>query len=169
MSPNDELLKRLREYCRSIPLTNAMQVEIDDYTGQSLRLHAPLAPNINDKGSAFGGSLTSLLTLAGWSLVVLRLAQENLSAEVYVADSTIRYLAPLYDVLQAEAQLAEGESWDAFLTMFRQRGKARCRIVARIALPNGGDATTLEGRFVALSKPSPSDAARQTMKEVRNA
>ena len=51
-----------------------MQLQIAAYDGDSLSLHAPLAANFNDKGCAFGGSLTSLMTLAGgaWSRCMYR-------------------------------------------------------------------------------------------------
>ena len=62
----------------------------------------------------------------------------------------MRYLAPLYDALQAEAWLEEGD-WETFVSTFRQRGRARCRIAARVRLPGGGEATVFSGRFVALA------------------
>lgn len=145
-------LKDLSGYYQTIPMAQAMQLEVVGFAGDRLRMRAPLAPNINDKGCAFGGSLTSLLTIAGWSLATLELARAGFEADVFVADSTIRYLAPLYDDLEVEAWLAEDESWEGFIGMFRQRGKARCQIHARAGLPQGGDATTLQGRFVALAR-----------------
>ena len=142
-------LAALRTHLQSIPQARAMQVEIVGGTGDRLRLAAPLAPNVNDKGSAFGGSLVSLMTLSGWALATSRLAEAGLKADVYVADSHVRYLAPLEDDLQAEAWLEEGD-WETFLATFRQRGRARCRIAACVRLPDGGEATVFSGRFVAL-------------------
>lgn len=146
----DQVLEGLGAHLLSIPQVRAMQVELlgPDGAGR-MRLQAPLAPNINDKGSAFGGSLVSLMTLAGWSLATWKLGQDGLRADVYVADSTVRYLAPLYAALQAEAWLEEGD-WEGFVATFRQRGRARCRIAARIVLPDGGEATVFSGRYVAM-------------------
>ncbi|WP_225540810.1 YiiD C-terminal domain-containing protein [Xanthomonas sp. XNM01] len=150
-TPPHDLLEPLRGHYRSIPQVLAMQVDVAGYADGRLRLTAPLAPNINDKGSAFGGSLVSLLTLAGWGLTTLQLSQAGLEADVFVADSDVRYLAPLYAALEAEAELEDGD-WAGFVATFRQRGRARCRIRARILLPDGGEATTLSGRFVALAR-----------------
>ena len=144
-------LDALRAHLQSIPLVRAMQVEVVGDSAGRLRLQAPLGPNVNDKGCAFGGSLVSLMTLAGWCLVSGRLERAGLEAEVYVADSLVHYLAPLRADLEAEAWLEEGD-WAAFLAGFRERGKARCRIAARVCLPEGGEATTFSGRFVALAK-----------------
>ena len=129
-----------------------MQIRIAAARDGRLHLHAPLAPNVNDKGSAFGGSLVSLMTLAGWGLATWQLARAGISADVYVADSSVRYLAPLYDALEAEAWLEDGD-WETFISTFRQRGRARCRIAARITLPHGGEATVLSARFVAKGPP----------------
>ena len=85
----------------AIPLTRTMQIALRDYDGDSLTLAAPLAPNVNDKGCAFGGSLASVATLAGWGLVALKLKSLQIDCEIYVQDSTIRYLAPVWGELVA--------------------------------------------------------------------
>ena len=148
----EEALQELREYCRGMPPVAAMQVEVEGMRGDALRLTAPLSANVNDKGNAFGGSLTSLMTVDGWGLVTLKLRVAGLKAEVYVADSQIRYLAPLYDDLVAEAVFAEGQAWDLFVDTLVQRGRARIQVDARVLLPEGGLATTLSGRYVAIAK-----------------
>lgn len=145
-------LQTLRDYCRSMPPVAAMQVGVAGYDGECLRLTAPLSVNVNDKGSAFGGSLTSLMTVTGWGLVTLRLQLAGLKAEVYVADSAVRYLAPLHADLEAQAGFAPGESWETFLGTLEQRGRARIQVEAQVPLPEGGIATTLVGRFVAIVK-----------------
>ena len=150
-SSPDSLLDALAAHYMAMPPVAAMQPRVLDWQDGCLRMQAPLATNVNDKGCAFGGSLVSLMTLAGWCLVSGRLQQAGLEAEVYVADSQVRYLAPLRADLVAEAWLEEGD-WAVFLAGFRERGKARCRIAARVCLPEGGEATTFSGRFVALAK-----------------
>ena len=134
----------------AIPLTRTMQIALRDYDGDNLALAAPLEPNVNDKGCAFGGSLASLTTLAGWGLVALKLRSLGLDCEIYVQDSTIRYLAPVWGELVANARLADGESWDAFLTALNARGRGRLRIACPVPLDDGKDACTLDARFVAI-------------------
>lgn len=148
----EEALQELREYCRAMPPVAAMQVDVEGFQGDALRLTAPLSANVNDKGNAFGGSLTSLMTVAGWGLVTLKLRLAGLKAEVYVADSQIRYLAPLYGDLVADAMFAEGQSLDTFVDTLVQRGRARIQVEACVRLPEDGMATTLSGRFVAIAK-----------------
>lgn len=151
-TPRSAHLRALEAELLAMPPVAAMQLRVGDADDETLRLHAPLAPNINDKACAFGGSLTSLMTVAGWGLVTLKLRLAGLKAEVYVADSQVRYLAPLYGDLVAEAMSAEGQSWDTFIDTLVQRGRARIQVEAKVLLPEGGLATTLSGRFVAIAK-----------------
>ena len=143
------LLAWIDAHYRAMPPVAALQPAPARFEGDALHLAAPLAANVNDKGCAFGGSLVSLMTLAGWALATRRLDEAGFKADVYVADSQVRYLAPLLSGLEAEAWLEEGD-WEAFVATYRQRGRARCRIAARVRLPDGGDATVFSGRFVAL-------------------
>lgn len=148
-----------REILTDIPLAQAMQLRLTDYHGDRLALCAPLAPNINDKGCAFGGSLASLLTLSCWSLMVLRLRAAGEDCDVYVQDSQLRYLAPVWGGIRAEASLAEGDNWDGFFSLLSARGKSRARLVASVCDESGKPATTLEARFVALRREAKSSAA----------
>jgi thioesterase domain-containing protein len=133
-----------------IPLARAMQLHARAYDGDSLQLAAPLAPNVNDKGCAFGGSLLSLLTLAGWGLIVLKLQEVKQRCDVFVQDSDVRYIAPVWDNFSAEARLAAGESWTDFTSALRARGRARIRVACHVPLPTGVEACVLKARFVAI-------------------
>jgi thioesterase domain-containing protein len=148
--PVQAALACLAAHCRKMPPVAALGVRPLGYDGRVLRLGAPLAANVNDKGCAFGGSLSGLMTLAGWGWVTLRLQLQGLEAEVYVADSQVKYIAPLYDDLVAEATPAAGESWETFLETLDRYGKARIAMQARIPMNAGGEAAVLNGRFVAL-------------------
>jgi thioesterase domain-containing protein len=152
-TPTAEILVRDFEQrlLADIPLARAMQLRVAAWDGAALTLAAPLAPNVNDKGCAFGGSLAGLMTLAGWGVIVLGLRARRRDAEVYVQDSTIRYLAPVWSDFTTRAQLADGESLDAFAATLAERGKARARVVCRVAAADGSDAVSLEARFVALA------------------
>lgn len=141
------------ELLSQIPLTRAMQLRVVDYDGSTLRLAAPLAPNVNDKGCAFGGSMSSMLTLAGWGLINLKLAEAGLDADVYVQDASTMYLAPLWDQLIAEAY-APDNSWPTFIETLRAKGKARLSIESEISgAEGGGVAARQSARYVAMTSP----------------
>lgn len=60
-----ELEKKLYE---QIPLTKFMNLKIINYNNIDLTTTAPLNININDKGTAFGGSLATITIISAWSL-----------------------------------------------------------------------------------------------------
>ena len=141
-----------RKLAHDIPLARAMQLAVTRFDGNTLVMAAPLAPNINDKGCAFGGSLASLLTLAGWGLVVLKLKRVGIACDIYVQDSTIQYLAPVWSDFSVTAALAKNENWEAFLTSLQTRGRGRLSLACRVPLADGLDAATFTARFVAKAR-----------------
>lgn len=146
-----DILAWLDAHYAAMPPVAALGLGPARIDGDWLLLSAPLAANVNDKGCAFGGSLVSLMTLAGWGLATLHLRRAGLRADVFVADSQVRYRAPLYGDLQARARATEGEDWAAFVQALRADGRASVRIDARIVLPGGGDAARAESRYVAVA------------------
>lgn len=152
---NESALARLATQLATMPPVRAMALEPLDFDGLRLRMHAPLAANVNDKGCAFGGSLAGAMTLAAWGLIGLKLDQAGLAAEVYIADSQIRYRAPLYaDLLVVSGpdspQSGDYPDWPGFIAELRAAGKARINLSARTVLPDGGVVAELDGRFAAV-------------------
>lgn len=150
--PFDAFLQQLQRQFDAMPPVAALQVALQGYAEQRLHVVAPLAANLNDKGNAFGGSLGSVMTLAGWALVNCELHRAGLQADVYVADTQVRYLAPLYADLHAQAGADAQADWDTFVQTFRQRGRARIGIQAQVGPADAAAAATLSGRFVAIAK-----------------
>jgi thioesterase domain-containing protein len=144
------LARKLVTFMREeIPLAHTMDLSLQDSDEQHLTITAPLGPNINDKGCAFGGSLVSVMTLTGWGLVELELRVRGLECDVFVGESTVRYLEPVWGDFVSEAKLAEGADWVTFFDTLAARGRARIEVVCRV--PGSGEkpAATLEARFVA--------------------
>ena len=137
---------------RHIVLARAMSISVEHYDGESLTLAAPLAPNVNDKGCAFGGSLVSVMTLAGWGLVKLALDRHGRDCDIYVQDSDVRYLAPVWNDFTAVARLIDRESFASMIEALTLRGRARTRVRCIVPLPDGTAAATLEARFVAIER-----------------
>lgn len=147
----DPVVRLEHELRRDIPLARMMDVRVAAWDGESITLTAPAGPNINDKGCAFGGSLASLLTIAGWAFASLNMRGRGLGGDVYVQDSQIRYLAPVFGELRATARLAHGESLEVFFSTLAARGRARLGIQAEVAGSEGQSGTTMQGRYVAFN------------------
>ena len=137
-----------REILEHIPLARAMQLAVPRYSGDELEMTAPLAPNINDKGCAFGGSMAFLLTLSGVDLIGLCLCTHGLDCDIYVGDSNVRYREPLWGDLRGIARFAEAGALSRVIAAVREQGKGRADVVCEIAGEQGA-AATLTARFVA--------------------
>jgi thioesterase domain-containing protein len=150
VNPSTDAAQDLVRFIRAkIPLAQAMDLELLVHDGHRLALRAPLVPNVNDKGCAFGGSLVSLMTLVGWGLVELALRARGQHCDVFVGESTVRYLQPVWTDFHAEARLAAGADWTAFFDTLQARGKARIEVECSVPGADGKPAATLSARFVA--------------------
>jgi thioesterase domain-containing protein len=150
LAATSEALASINASLAAMPPVAAMGIRAVALDADGMALHAPLSANVNDKGCAFGGSLASVLTLAAWGLVDARLRAAGRVADVYVADSHLRYLRPLYDDLHAHARVAPGEDWPAFVRCLDERGKARLALEADVRDAAGHVVATLAARFAAL-------------------
>ncbi|MHB1058418.1 MAG: YiiD C-terminal domain-containing protein [Rhodanobacter sp.] len=145
-TPARQLIQFIRD---EIPLAHAMGLQLAGCGEDTLSLRAPLAPNVNDKGCAFGGSLVSLMTLSGWALVELALRRHGHDCDVFVAESSVRYLSPLWQDFHSEARLAADAGWATFFGTLAARGKARIGVECVVPGEDGKPAATLSARFVA--------------------
>ena len=154
--PGDEVLRETTEYLhREIPLTRAMGVQVVAYDGSRLVLEAPLVLNHNHLGTAFGGSLSAVATLAGYALLWLELRDR--SAHVVIRESTIKFRRPVHDDLRAVCHTPDAATLDAFREDFARKGKARLGL--RVEIEEDGElAVEFEGTFVAVTAASPSTA-----------
>lgn len=96
-------------------------------------LQAPIANNINDKLTAFGGSLHAVATLACWSLIYMNLKIECLDGvQVFISESQVDYLSPVTKDFSAECRFPDESEWNAFMKMFKRKGKARITLHSKI-------------------------------------
>ncbi len=115
-----------------IPLSSAMETRVTAATASEVVMEAPLAPNLNHRATAFGGSVAALAILAGWTLVHLRLHAEGIEARTVIQRSDVRYLAPVGGTFDARAGEPSPEAWQRFLTSLRRWGRGRVRISVEI-------------------------------------
>nr|WP_256368154.1 MULTISPECIES: YiiD C-terminal domain-containing protein [unclassified Marinobacterium] len=135
---------------QAIPLTAAMQIDEIDYTGNQLQLSAPLEPNLNDKGTGFAGSIASIATLSGWCLLTLWLRERGIDADVMIAKSEQRYLAPVTDRLKAVATLPDDAVVEQFWQRFQE--KQRARLPISVAVGNEQTVFELQGDYAAIQR-----------------
>lgn len=141
-------------YHEMIPLAKAMGVTVEVSDEQKLVLTAPLLPNKNSINTAFGGSLVSLATLAGYG-VVWELMREQGEANkpewrIVVKESRAAYRRPVLGDLRAICERPAKAAIDEFKSALERYGQAKLKLRARI-VEDGNTAVDVHAAFVVVS------------------
>lgn len=140
-----------------IPLAKAMGVGVDVSDENALVLRAPKEQNKNSLNTAFGGSLVSLATLAGYGVVWELMRSEAPAGEkgapekprwhIVVKESKAAYRRPvigdLIAICERPAQAAIAEFKDALA----RYGKAKLKVRARV-VEDGQTAVDFQAAYV---------------------
>jgi thioesterase domain-containing protein len=149
----DEVTRYLHE---QIPITRQLGAVVQGYDGAEVRLAAPLEPNLNHRCTAFGGSLSAVAILAGWTLVHLKLRERGVDAALVIQRSEVDFDEPVTGDFVATAALPPTAEWDRFLATLARHGRARIHVRGTIEA-GSGKAGTYEGVYVAV-RPARSSA-----------
>jgi thioesterase domain-containing protein len=133
---------------REIMLAKPMGIIVDLADENAMVLRAPLAPNANHQGSAFGGSLYSIAVLTGWAWMTRFLATRNLDADAVIQESTIRYLAPVRGEMRASIEIPADAEVDKFQRMLERARRGRIRLQVNVHA-GATLATVFDGLFAA--------------------
>jgi len=131
-----------------IPITRALGVKVEAYDGERLILSAPLDPNINHMGTAFGGSLNALAVLSGYGLLWLEM--QNPECHIVIRESSISYYHPVRGEIRATCARPHEETLYEFKKTFHEKGRARIALSSTIE-DAGITCVRFQGTFVALS------------------
>lgn len=115
-----------------IPITRHLGVKVLTFDGKQIVLYAPLAENINHRGTVFGGSLASVAMLAGWTLLHLTLANENVASRLVIQKNKMDFLKPVQNDFKTVCVLPEQEQWDKFIHFIKRKNKARLEMKAEL-------------------------------------
>lgn len=133
-----------------IPLSQALGVRVGGADDARVVLTAPLAPNINHRETAFGGSVSALAILSAWTLLYVRLHREVPRPRIVIQENTVQYLRPIAADFSAECRWQEAEIWNRFVATLARRGRARIAVEAAVHC-QGATAAQFHGVFVALT------------------
>jgi len=134
---------------KNIPLSKAMEVAVAAREDGGIELSAPLPPNLNHRGTAFGGSVSSLAVLSAWTLLHVELGRAGLPSRIVIQKSEFTYLKPIDGEFSAVCALPAPAVWNRFLTTLRRRGKARIALEASVRC-GAVEAGRFTGDYVAL-------------------
>ncbi len=138
----------LKEY---LPLARAAGVNVDSYDGLVLQVSAPLDLNINDKLTAFGGSLYNLCVIAAWGMADLKAKELEFKGDIVVAKGEITYLKPLRSRLVAKAFSPDKDMLEKALHFYETKGKAVFTISAQILDEQQQVCVEFQGKYAVLA------------------
>lgn len=131
-----------------IPLTAAMQLSAQSHDGKTLVLAAPLTPNINDKGTAFAGSITALGNVTGWCLLTLwseRVFGRN-QCRVAIYEAQFSFKKPLTGDFTATVSLPDDAESEALREAVANGKNGKITLEVRLA-DAAGVAVKLTGSY----------------------
>lgn len=164
MTDQPSLAETERFLHEKIPLSMAMGVKVESYEDSGLILTAPLGPNHNHLGTAFGGSLGAIAMLAGYGLLWLEIKDRH--CHIVVRSSTIDYRRPVRGRLRAVCRRPDDSELEHLREIFVKKGKARVRLQVDV-VEDGKVCVAFEGVFVVLRESSHLEAG-VPVKDCRN-
>ena len=133
-----------------IPLTKAMGLHVAESNAKRLVLEAPLDKNINHLGTAFGGSLHALPTLACYAGLWTLLREAGIDGHVVVKRSQAFYRAPVAGTLRAICLRPPAALVKEFIEDLQRHKKARMEMTSIVEGTDGKPAVEFSGSFVAV-------------------
>jgi hypothetical protein len=145
-----------------IPLAKAMGVGVEMSDANALVLRAPKEQNSNSLNTAFGGSLVSIATLAGYGVVWELMRTETPAADsanapapasakpqwhIVVKESKAAYRRPVLGDLVAICERPAKAAIAEFKDALARYGKAKLRIRARV-IEEGQTAVDFHAAYV---------------------
>lgn len=133
-----------------IPLTKAMGLHVVESSAKRLVLEAPLEKNINHLGTAFGGSLHTLPTLACYAGLWTLMREAGIDGHVVVKKSQAFYRQPVTGTLRAVCMRPQAALVKEFILDLQRHKKARMELTATVEGKGGKPAVEFSGSFVAV-------------------
>ena len=147
-------IKRFEAECRlDIPLLDAMQLSFVRFDELMLTMEAPLAPNINNKGTAFGGSIASICLFGGWAVSTLAFIDSGIhNTEIVVFKNDMTFERPARGLLRVNARI-EADEFEACLARLKAGDRSRIRLNILVDLFHDEDrCATMHGLYVVWLK-----------------
>ncbi|TNC85138.1 MAG: hypothetical protein CSH49_18280 [Alcanivorax sp.] len=145
MNKLDHVRAKLKE---QVPLITHMGIDVISWDGSTVVVEAPLEPNLNTHGTAFGGSLYCVGAMTGWSALHLTLMDAGHLPSVWLAKGEVAYLKPVRGTLRARTTITD-EQRHRILTGYEQNGRVKTSI--DISIKEGDDdAVSMSALYAAM-------------------
>ena len=135
-----------------LPISDYLGMQVDEYTGDSLTLYAPLNPSINDKFTAFGGSLYCMTVMSCWGMAYLKALEAGIDEpNIVVAKGNIQYHLPVDTAIRATCVSPIENGFEQWLDYFNKKGRAKIDLCSSIMI-NDKEAVSFSGQYAILKK-----------------
>lgn len=135
----------------SIPAVKDLRYQLEEVSDEKVAARAPLIENSNHMGTAFGGSLYSILVLTCYSWLYSKVTRSGLACRIVIQTGNINYLRPVDRTIESQCLAPNGAEWKKFLSVFEKKGRARLDLTSQVMV-QGEPAAELVGTFVVFKQ-----------------
>lgn len=123
------MLKELQKrFNKEIPMTKLMGLELKSLDDKELITSIPIDININDKGTAFGGSSSALAIISGWIVSVIIADKLNLSnTMIAIVNNQSAFKAPILKDLVCHTYLPTEDEINSIKKRLIKKGLVQLR------------------------------------------
>lgn len=133
-----------------VPLSQHMKLKVEALS-PAVVIAAPLAPNQNNKGTAFAGSLHAALSLAGWIVTQNWADPEIQKHDVVLFKSEIRFASPVTGDFKVRSEMEPGTDLIKVRNLLDKKGRARVNVLGTI-IEGLEEKCHFQGSYVILPK-----------------
>ena len=137
-------------FSEHLPITDYLKMRVDQFSGDSFSLAIDLQPSINDKLTAFGGSLYCLCVMNGWGMAYLQARRRGINPNMVVSHGEIDYTAPVSDeYIVARCETRSETDWRGFFERLDTHGRATVSLQSEV-ICNGQRAVLFRGSYTII-------------------
>ncbi|WP_428025777.1 YiiD C-terminal domain-containing protein [Arcobacter sp.] len=131
-----------------IPITKLMQLKLKSIDNSCLITTAPLDININDKGTAFGGSLNSITIMSSWCLAYYLSKKLNLeNPNIVIFKNETKFIRPVTKDIICTTFIPSEEELKSLESKLEIKGSGSIKIHAQV-IEDGKVCVDFQGVYV---------------------
>jgi thioesterase domain-containing protein len=136
-------------FAESLPVTDYLGMRVHEYDSHAFSLSIDLQPSINDKLTAFGGSLYNVCVMNCWGMVYLQARERGINPNIVVSKGEIEYLRPVKDELIVANCFSADVDWDAYYRSVGTESNPKVRL-SSVVMSNGREAVRFNGEYAVI-------------------
>lgn len=146
--------EKLQRYIEeNIPIVKDMGFVVEDIEDERIVVSGEYCRHINHTKSVFGGSISSVMTLAGWGRVRILIEEFDPLATVVIKSNSTEFIRPVTEDYLVYTGPIDGKRIDKFRKTYEKFGRGRIEVEAFLTHRGSHEVLArFKGEFVALKK-----------------